>query len=394
MARKTTDILIAGAGIAGLTAAACFAHAGYSVTLAAPRPPSRDKADGDQRSTAFLDPAINLFTEAGLWQPLAPHAQPLQELHITDTTSWPPKIRDSRAFRSSAPGTPPLAQNLMNWRIADVLLNALESLPNVTLHWGASFASMVTREGEAIVRLSDGTGLRARLVIGADGRESAVRETAGIAAEISRFGQKALAFSVTHPEPHHNISTEVYNQGGPFTLIPLPDDDGTPTSAVVWMNPGPEALRLQALEPEDFSAEATMRSAGLLGPLTLASPRALFPIITLHAKALTAQRTALIAEAAHVIPPIGAQGLNTSLNDLAALLGSATPETLGSRQHLDAYENSRARDVAARVAAIGFYNRLTRSGLPPLQSLRLSGLKVVADVPPLRRAVMRAGMGG
>ncbi|SIN83099.1 FAD-dependent monooxygenase [Vannielia litorea] len=394
MTRETTDILIAGAGIAGLTAAACFGQAGYRVTLAAPAPPRRDKTQGDQRSTAFLDPAIALFSEAGLWARLAPHAQPLQELHITDTTGWPPRTRDSRAFRSDAPGTPPLAQNLMNWRIADVLLNALESLPNVALHWGAGFASMVTREREALVRLTDDSSLRARLVIGADGRDSAVRETAGITAEISRFGQKALAFSVTHPEPHRDISTEVYNQGGPFTLIPLPDEDGTPTSAVVWMNPGPEALRLQALDAEAFSAEATTRSAGLLGPLTLASPRAVFPIITLRSRALTAQRTALIAEAAHVIPPIGAQGLNTSLNDLAALLKSATPDALGSRQHLDRYENSRARDVAARVAAIGFYNRLTRSGLPPLQSLRLSGLKAVADLPPLRRAVMKAGMGG
>ncbi|MFY0634465.1 MAG: FAD-dependent monooxygenase [Vannielia sp.] len=394
MTRETTDILIAGAGIAGLTAAACFGQAGYSVTLAAPRPPSRDKTEGDQRSTAFLDPATALFSQAGLWEALAPHAQPLQELHITDTTGWPPKIRDTRAFRSEAPGTPPLAQNLMNWRIADVLLNALESLPNVTLHWGAGFASMVTREREALLRLTDGTSLRARLVIGADGRGSTVREAAGIEAEISRFGQKALAFTVTHPQPHNNISTEVYNQGGPFTLIPLPDSAGQAQSAVVWMTPGPETLRLQALDDAAFSAEASTRSAGLLGPLTLASRRALFPIITLRAKALTAQRTALIAEAAHVIPPIGAQGLNTSLNDLAALLGSATPDTLGSRQHLDAYEKSRARDVAARVAAIGFYNRLTRSGLPPLQSLRLSGLKVVADLPPLRRAVMRAGMGG
>ncbi|MCO6382722.1 FAD-dependent monooxygenase [Oceanicola sp. 502str15] len=394
MTRETTDILIAGAGIAGLTAAACFGQAGYSVTLAAPRPPSRDKTEGDQRSTAFLDPATALFSQAGLWDALAPHAQPLQELHITDTTGWPPKIRDTRAFRSEAPGTPPLAQNLMNWRIADVLLNALESLPNVTLHWGAGFASMVTREREALLRLTDGTSLRARLVIGADGRSSTVREAAGIEAEISRFGQKALAFTVTHPEPHSNISTEVYNQGGPFTLIPLPDSAGQAQSAVVWMTPGPETLRLQALDDAAFSAKASTRSAGLLGPLTLASRRALFPIITLRAKALTAQRTALIAEAAHVIPPIGAQGLNTSLNDLAALLGSATPDTLGSRQHLDAYEKSRARDVAARVAAIGFYNRLTRSGLPPLQSLRLSGLKVVADLPPLRRAVMRAGMGG
>lgn len=393
MARTQTDILIAGGGIAGLTAAAGFAQAGFSVTLAAPAPPRRDDR-GDLRSTAFLDPAIALFEQAGLWGALAPHAQPLQELRIVDSTGWPPHVRDSRTFRSEAEGSPPLAWNLMNWRIADVLLDDLEKRQNVTLHWGAGLASMVTREAHAPVRLSDGTGLQVRLVVGADGRDSPVREAAGIGARITRFGQKALAFTVTHPEPHRNVSTEIYNQGGPFTLIPLPDHAGSPASAAVWMNPGPEAARLQNLEPEEFSAEATIRSCGLLGPLALASGRAAFPIITLRATALTARRTAIVAEAAHVIPPIGAQGLNTSLNDIAALVAGATPEGLGSRQHLDAYEASRARDIAARVAAIGFYNRLTRSGLPALQALRLSGLRAVADLPPLRRAVMRAGIGG
>lgn len=393
MARTSTDILVCGGGIAGLTAAACLAAEGYGVALTAPAPPRRD-ASGDPRSTAFLDPAIALFSHANLWSALAPHAQPLQELHIVDTTGWPPQVRDRRGFVSEAEGMPPLARNLMNWRIADLLLNALENNPNVTLRWGTGLTGLVTRETGAIARLSDGSSIAARLVVGADGRDSATREAVGITSEITRFGQKALAFGVTHPVPHQDISTEVYNQGGPFTLIPLPDNEGAPASAVVWMSPGPEAVRLQSLDPASFSAEATLRSAGLLGPLTLAGQRALFPIITLRALALTAQRTALVAEAAHVVPPIGAQGLNTSLNDIAALIQSATPDTLGTRQHLDAYEKSRARDIAARVATIGLYNRLTRSGLPALQSLRLAGLRAVADLPPLRRAVMRAGMGG
>ncbi|MDF1871232.1 FAD-dependent monooxygenase [Vannielia sp.] len=392
MSRTQTDILIAGGGIAGLTAAAAFAQRGYSVTLVAPKAPLRDDR-GDLRSTAFLDPAITLFEEAGLWSHLAPHAQPLQQLRIVDTTGWPPEIRDSRTFVSQDEGTPPLAQNLMNWRIADVLLSDLEERENVTLLWGSTLTGLTLREAHAIARLSSGESLEARLVIGADGRESGTRRLAGIDAQINRFGQKALAFTATHPEPHHDVSTEVYNQGGPFTLIPLPDHAGSHASAVVWMTPGPETARLQALDDEAFSQEATTRSANVFGPLTLASGRATFPIVTLKAKHLTAQRVALVAEAAHVIPPIGAQGLNTSLNDIAALVEAVKPGQLGTRQHLDAYEKSRASDIAARVGAIGLYNRLTRSGLPPLQGLRLAGLRAVADIAPLRRRVMDAGMG-
>lgn len=226
MTRETTDILIVGGGIAGLTAAAAFGAEGYSVTLAAPAAPRRD-AEGDLRSTAFLDPAVALFEAAGLWAELAPHSQPLRQLRIVDTTGWPPQLRDSRSFASEAEGSPPLAHNLMNWRIADVLLRDLEARENVTLLWGERLTALTLREAHAIARLSSGRSFTARLVIGADGRASATRELAGIEAQITRFGQKALAFTVSHPEPHHDVSTEVYNEGGPFTMVPLPDQGGS-----------------------------------------------------------------------------------------------------------------------------------------------------------------------
>ena len=251
------------------------------------------------------------------------------------------------------------------------------------------------RAREAIVRLTDGSRIAAKLVLGVDGRNSAVRQAVGIEADITRYGQTALAFTVSHDIPHGNVSTEIYNQGGPITMVPLPDVNGKPASAIVWMNPSAEAVRLASLPREEIEHIASNRSCHWFGRLRLLSDIRRWPIISLKARALTAPRVALLAEAAHVVPPIGAQGLNTSLNDLAALIAATDGQTdPGDPTVLAQYAKARAGDIARRVAAIDLFNRVTRSGLPALQSLRLSGLRAVHDVAPLRRAIMKAGMGG
>jgi 2-octaprenyl-6-methoxyphenol hydroxylase len=391
-----TDILISGGGIAGLTAAAAFARAGRSVVLAdpAPPPPAAGADGSDLRSTAFLGPAIALFREVGLWEALSPHAARLDTLRVVDTVGWPPMIRDERAFRAQDVTDGPFGWNLPNWLTRKLLVERLSDFPNVELRLGTGFAGLLTRESGAFVRLTDGTRVEARLVVGADGRASAAREAAGIDVDVTRYGQKALAFEVTHPHPHGSTSTELYNEGGAFVLVPLPDHKGGPASAVVWMERGPRALELAALDPRALGALATERSCGILGQLELASPVRVWPVVTQVARRLTAERTALVAEAAHVLPPIGAQGLNTSLQDVAALarIISETDDP-GSPAVLRAYEKARAADVHMRARVIDLFNRVCRSGEAPLQALRLGGLRVVHDVAPLRRAVMQAGLG-
>lgn len=397
MTRQSVDVFVSGGGIAGLAAAAAFGHAGFSVILVDPAPPvGTAEADGsDLRSTAFLQPARDLFDRIGLWNALAPHATPLEVLRAVDTTGWPPDVRATRDFRADDISDRPFGWNLPNWQTRHVLTETLAGMPNVKLRMGTGFARLLTRDREAIVTLTDGAALSARLVVAADGRDSAVREAAGIDVATTRYGQKALAFNVTHPHPHGNISTELYNQGGAFVLVPLPDLKGGPASAVVWMNDGRRSLDLLAMEEGAFSHEATLRSCGVLGELTLTSPRRLWPVVTQQANRLTAQRTAIVAEAAHVLPPIGAQGLNTSLHDVVALvdLAAADPAALGAPAMLAAYERTRERDIRTRAAVVDLFNRVCRSGEAPVRELRLVGLKMVHDVAPLRRAVMRAGLG-
>ena len=396
MTRETTDIFISGAGIAGLAAAIGLARAGFRVTLADPAPPPVETDDGaDLRSTAFLAPARALLEEAGLWARLASHATPLETLRVIDLSGEPPEIRTERAFRSADLNEPAFGWNLPNWLTRQVLAEAAADTPGLTLKFGAGFARLLTREAEALVTLTDGSRLSARLALAADGRASPLREAAGIEVRTTRYGQKALAFAVTHPEPHGNVSTELYHAGGAFVLVPLPDHDGQPASAVVWMQEGAEALRLAALDDIAFGAAASDRSAHVLGPLTAVTPRRVWPVVTQRATRLTAERTALIAEAAHVLPPIGAQGLNTSLHDVRALIDLAreAPDTLGTRAFLDRYARAREADIRARARVIDLYNRICRSDAPPLQALRSAGLKLVHDLPPLRQGVMRAGMG-
>ena len=397
MARIDTDILISGGGVAGLTAAAAFASAGFRVICTDPTPPvtERDAAGADQRTTAFLHPSIPVLQAAGLWQRLEPHAAPLQIMRIIDAGGPTAEPRITKDFDAAEISDQPFGWNLPNWLLRREMVARLAELPGVTFLPGLATARLMTREAQALATLSDGTTVAARLVVAADGRASVVREAAGIAVKTIRYGQKALAFATTHPIPHQNVSTEIHRSGGPFTLVPLPDRDGRPSSAVVWMETGPEVQRLATLPVAAFEAEINARSCGILGPLTLVSPRGVWPIISQIAARMSAERVALIAEAAHVVPPIGAQGLNMSLADLAALLDLATanPADLGSRAMLDAYHRKRHFEVQARVTGIDALNRASMLGDPALRDLRAAALNALYSLAPVRKTLMKAGLG-
>jgi len=396
MTRTQVDIFISGGGIAGLICAAAFAHSGYSVLLADPQTPdiSDGSAQRDLRSTAYLQPAQALLADIGIWRNLDPIAVPLDALRIVDTTGTPPQLRDERAFRADDLGQQPFGWNILNWEMLRQLRQLVAHTPNITLRYGVGFRGLVTRTTGAFVTLSDNSQISARLVVGADGRNSRVRDAAGIAAHTTRYGQKSLAFSAAHLIPHENISTEIYHRGGPFTMVPLADVDGLPASAIVWMNEGRRTHALAEMGPDDFNREMTERAVGLFGPMRLISDRAIWPIITQRAARLTAERTVLIAEAAHVLPPIGAQGLNTSIQDIAALIGCAqNANDLGDAAMLASYSKQRDSDIRRRARVIDLFNRVTRSGDTGLQAIRLAGLKAVHDIAPLRHQIMRRGMG-
>ena len=391
------DIVISGGGIAGLTAAAAFGQAGFDVLCVDPQPPvtTREAEGSDLRTTAFLQPSQRFLAEAGIWDRLSAHAMPLQVMRIIDAGGDRPEPRVTRDFDADEISELPFGWNLPNWLLRRELSEHLAALPGVTYRPSTATTTLFTREAEARVGLSDDSRVRCRLVIAADGRNSPMRGAAGIDVRTIRFGQKALAFAVTHPTPHGNVSTEIHRTGGPFTLVPLPDFEGQPSSAIVWMEEGPKAEALMALEPEAFETAMTDRSCGILGPLRLASRRTIWPIIAQEARQFTGQRLALVAEAAHVVPPIGAQGLNMSLRDMITLrdLAVARPEGLGDTVMLDAYARARRADVGLRVAGIATLNRVSMLAPRPLRDLRAAGLSALYGTPQVRRSLMKLGLG-
>lgn len=394
--RISTEVLISGGGVAGLTAAAAFGAAGFEVICADPTPPvTAADADGaDLRTTAFLQTSIPVLEVAGIWQRLLPHAAPLQIMRIVDAGGPMHKPRVIKEFDASDISDLPFGWNLPNWLLRREMMARLTELPNVTFLPGVATTTLMTREAEAIVGLSDGRKVAAKLVIAADGRGSTMREALDIKVKTTRYGQKALVFSVTHPLPHNNVSTEIHRSGGPFTLVPLPDFEGLHRSAVVWMETGPEVTRLANLNEADFEAAINDRSCGLLGPLRLASRRSSWPIISQIASQMAGERVALIAEAAHVVPPIGAQGLNMSLADLSCLLDLAKDHaTLGSADMLKAYHRRRHLEVQARVKGIDALNRASMIEGQFLRDLRAGALNAFYSVRPVRKALMKVGLG-
>ncbi len=393
--RAQYDIVISGGGIAGMTAAAAFGSAGYRTLCVDPAPPiiAEGDAGSDLRSTAFLHPSVKVLKAAGLWERFAAHAMPLQVMRIVDAGGVAPEPRVSHDFDAADISEHPFGWNLPNWLLKREISARLRDIDAVTFRPGIATTRLTTRESGAIIGLSDGASVEARLLIAADGRNSPMRQALGINVRTTRFGQKALAFAVTHPVAHENVSTEIHRSGGPFTFVPLPDRDGQPCSAIVWMETGAEITRLAALPPAAFEAEMNARSCGLFGPLTLVSRLTIWPIISQIAERFIGERTALMAEAAHVVPPIGAQGLNMSLADLTVLLDLAKPDRLGSRDMLAAYQRKRYPDVALRVAGVGLLNRSSMISAQPLRDARAGLLDVMYSAAPVRRALMQMGIG-
>ncbi|MFO7770183.1 MAG: UbiH/UbiF family hydroxylase [Roseovarius gahaiensis] len=397
MTKPEFDIVVSGGGVAGLTAAAVFGSAGFSVLCVDPTPPvtERNAEGSDLRTTAFLQPAQALLDRAGVWARLAPHAEDLQIMRIVDAGGPNPEPRLTKEFNAADISDKPFGWNLPNWLLRREMVAHLETLDTVEFRPGTGFASLFTRESEARVGLTDGSRVRCRLVIAADGRNSPVREATGIDVKTTRYGQKALAFAVTHPIPHENVSTEIHRSGGPFTLVPLPDYEGRPSSAIVWMEDGPEVERLAALPVDAFEAAMNVRSCQLFGPLSLASRRTTWPIISQQADQMYSERVALVAEAAHVVPPIGAQGLNMSLGDMRVLLelAEAAPERLGDAQMLQAYHRRRHWEVSARVRGIDVLNRASMMQAQPLRDARAMTLNAIYSLAPVRKTLMQLGLG-
>ncbi len=389
--RIDTDILVIGGGLAGLALTARLAAGGLDVTCVEAGPaPSPDSAGQDQRTTAILMPGIDTLTHAGAWETIAPDAQPLHGMKIVDCGGKDTTPRDEAMFDAAETGGEAFGWNVQNGLARLALARHIEAQHKARLIAETRIDHWIARQDAVLATLSNGTRVTARLLVGADGRGSIVRGKSGIGLRKWGYAQKALAARVEHSRPHDGVSIEMHHVGGPLTFAPLPGG----RSGLVWMNRDAEADRLAALDDDAFLEELNRRSHGVYGEITAAAPRALWPATTQVATGLTATRTALVAEAAHAFPPIGAQGFNLSLRDVEALATlCAEADDPGAEATLTAYSRRRMPDILARTAGVDLLNRSVRSDLRPVRDLRRAGLSILGRTPPLRRLAMKIGMG-
>jgi 2-octaprenyl-6-methoxyphenol hydroxylase len=380
--RLTTTAVVVGGGPSGLTAAIALASAGFPVALVARAAPA------DNRTTALLASSVAALETLGVWEDCRSHAAPLTALRIADATQRLWRAPEA-LFEAHEIGLDAFAWNIENRHLIAALEKRAAAMPS--LHRVAdNAASVESRDVGVTVRTAGGAIIEAKLAVGADGRNSLCRTAAGIAVQSEAYPQIALTYNVTHSRPHRDISTEFHTEHGPFTTVPLPGD----RSSIVCVVDRADADDMQSLSGKPLDSELERRSYSILGKIRADVGHGAFPLVRETAHRFAAERIALVGEAAHRFPPIGAQGLNLGLRDAAAIAEIAADhrDDPGVLEATDRYDRERRADVVSRSIAVNLLNRTLLSDLLPMQGLRGLGLHLLNTVGPLRRAMMREGV--
>ena len=374
--------IISGAGPAGLAAACLLALDGVKTAVIAP-PPIAD----DPRTTALMQPAMQLLRFIGVWNDeLKSVSAPLKHLHLIDDTGnlvsaatieFSASELDLEAFGWNVP----LAQ------LVSALSQRAEALGVVSIIDASAGAAC--DENLVTIKTENGNSHSAKILLAADGADSKLRHSLGIDVEQWVYDQSALATSFSHTASHQNISTEYHKSAGAFTTVPLPGN----RSSLVWMDRPARIEALLALSDHELAIEIQLETKGNLGRISEIGPRKTFPMRGQRATSFATKRCMIIGEAAHVLPPIGAQGLNLSLRDAAQaadlIIGSEDP---GTESILREYNAIRRADVVPRQQMVNLLNQSLLSEFPALSLARAAGLSAITNFAPLRNFAMRQGL--
>jgi 2-octaprenyl-6-methoxyphenol hydroxylase len=386
MMRPSLEAAVVGGGPAGLTAAIALAGTGVPTALVAGRP-----RPADNRTTALLGGSVTALETLAIWQRCCARAAPFRVMRIIDDTGRLLRAPEVR-FEAAEIGLEAFGYNIENRHLIAAMAERAREIAALTVIAQDAVDIAISADAVAIT-LDDGDTLVARLAVGADGGRSRCRAAAGIETEGWTYPQTALTLTLRHSRPHHDISTEFHRANGPFTLVPLPGR----RSSLVFVTDPDDAARVEALATDELAAEIERRAHSILGKIELEPERGVFPLKVERARSFGARRVALVGEAAHVIPPIGAQGLNLGLRDaatIAELVATAHHEgrDSGTDELIARYEQMRRADVTSRTLAVDLLNRSLLSDFLPLQGARGLGLTLLQHIGPLRRAAMREGV--
>jgi 2-octaprenyl-6-methoxyphenol hydroxylase len=377
------EAAVVGGGPVGLLSAIAIAAAGIDTILIAPA------AEDDHRTTALLAGSVTALTTLGAWEACRPQAAPLTSIRIIDDTRRLLRAPEV-TFAAAEIGFDAFGFNVENRHLIGALQDRAGAL-NIRRITAPALA-LESDETGVTIKLADGD-TRVQLVVGADGQHSLCRAAVGIATHRRTYPQAALTLNLAHARPHQGIASEFHTERGPFTLVPLP---GRRSSLVCVLEPA-RAAALFAMDDTELAVEIERRAHSLLGKTDVEPGRGLFPLMVETARTFARDRIALVGEAAHVVPPIGAQGLNLGLRDaatLAEIVADARRQgaDLGSPAVLARYEQQRRADVTARAIAVDLLNRSLLTDFIPVHGARGLSFFLADRIGPLRRALMREGV--
>lgn len=387
------DILIAGGGLNGPTLALALAQAGLRVIVVDPRPANARAGDNfDGRAYALAVSSQRLLKALGLWAGLAGDSQPIGQVKASQGRPGEGALPFFLHFDSAEIEEGPVGFMLEDRFLYRALLAAMrdrvQNLP------GLSVVDQQATSGGIQATLSDGRSLRARLLVGADGRGSGVAARAGIRRQGWDYGQTALVAAIAHDHPHHGIAQQYFMETGPLAILPLPGN----RSSVVWSETHDNARAIAALPDDAFLDVLRPRFGDYLGNISLAGARFTYPLSLSLADRYVADRVALVGDAAHGVHPIAGQGLNLGLRDVAALAevlvdAARRGEDIGSDLVLERYQGWRRFDATSLALGMDGVNRLFGSSNPVLSAARGIGMGLVSAIPALRRGFMRQAAG-
>lgn len=387
------DIIISGGGLAGLTAAIIFAKHDFK-TLCIDIQKTEDalNANNDGRTTAISYGSKQLLTLGGLWNGMAKDACPIKDIHIKDSSA--PTLL---TFLSQEVDGKTFGWIVDNLQLRQHLIRSAQKTKNLDHMDGTAATDFDFHEDYAAITTDKGKRYTSKLLIGADGRDSAVRNALDISCKAWDYGQTAIVFMAYHDKPHNNIAVEHFRADGPFAILPMTDaPDGTHRSSVVWSEHGDSAF----MDASDtvFLAAVQERFGDYFGIVTKTSKRFAYPLRYMHADRYIGTRCALIAEAAHAMHPIAGQGLNMSLRDVAAIIelchdARAIGIDFGSPEILEKYERWRKKDNRMMGIATDALNRLFSNKIPGVKALRNFGLELVRLTKPAKKVFMHQAMG-
>ncbi|QCO15008.1 FAD-binding protein [Azospirillum brasilense] len=390
----TTDVVVLGGGLAGLSMAAALATAGVPVVCIDRDSPDRQaENDFDIRTTAVAYASMKVLEGAGVWKHMEPDAGPILDIRVADQFS-PLFVHYDHKELTWDGQNQPFGWILDNKDMRRALFARAKELPGLHHLAPAQAVSIERSRAGATVTLADGRVVRARLVVGADGRRSLARESAGIKLRSWAYDQTAIICTIRHSEPHNGVAVEHFLPNGPFAVLPMTGN----RSSIVWSEKRSLVDMYLKLPEDQFIDELTRRSGGYLGDIELVTRRDAWPLSVLLAERFIAERVALIGEAAHAIHPIAGQGLNLGLRDVAALAEVIVDAhrlglDVGSPEVLARFQRWRRFDTVLLAAVCDGLVHLFSNNIPPIKLARDVGMAVVNRLPPLKRFFMRHAMG-